>query len=140
MSNLGKYLLSLLPRKGALRGLEIKPFDVAEEPGITFARALRAELEKRGVRFTTSAEWEGELSWDILGGSQVKVKVGVTVGPFTIRTDVREGWPSREVVDFDITKVGLMDQDKKVLMFIERAAVKIAERLEERYKGDLGRG
>jgi hypothetical protein len=140
LSNLLAFFGFGAKEPGLLEGLVLKNFEQnREEPFYTFSGAMRAELSARGVRFTPDATTECLLDWEILGGSHLRVKAALKIVDILVQETVREGDPDRQVVDFDIHETIAMNYDKKVLMFFERIAAKLAERFEHRYLHDLGR-
>ena len=125
---------------GPLVGLTLRPFDRdSTEPYQTFAAAMTKELMQRGVAFSSHAELTCLLDWEFMGGRQLRLRAAARVGELLITTDVRESNRDREEADFDIERTGLMNGDRKRLLFIERAAEKICDTLVVRYHRDLGR-
>lgn len=121
-----------------LNGLVLRPFEEnREEPYWTLSRAMQKELHKRGVLFQPTAEMQCELDWEMLAGSHLRLKLAARIGTYLVDTTVREGWPLREVVDFDIEETVHMNGDKKVVLFLQRGAEKLVERLEHRHARDL---
>jgi predicted transcriptional regulator len=120
--------------------ITLRNFDTtAEEPYATLAAALQKALQARGVRFTDDSTEECLLDWKILGGSKLRLEVAAKLCGILITTTGREGIPFREEVDFDIQDTFRFNEDKKTLLFFERAGEKLAAGFEVRYLRDLGR-
>ncbi len=133
-------LLGLAPKviPSPLNGLVLQPFENnPEEPYATLSRGMQSELTRRGVLFDPAAEMKCELDWEMLAGSHLRLKLAARIGTHLVDTTVREGWPMREVVDFDIEVTSRMHEDKKAILFFQRGAEKLVERLEHRYAHDL---
>lgn len=127
------------PIPSPLNGIMLAPFDDDQtEPYRTLSRAMRDQLVRRGVAFSNKAEWKCELDWEKLGGAQLRLKLAARVGTLLVETTVREGFPLREVVDFDLEATYRMSEEKKLILFLTRGAEKLVERLEYRYVHDLG--